>query len=98
MSEIYFAPTKKAAPITLVQLQQRFTDAGLPCTIEDDSPETHWIVFEPHESTIYASTTGDRVTLATLNPGFDDDPKVLATIERVMDTIGFSANEDADYA
>lgn len=97
MTEIYFAPTKNAQPITLSQLQQRLTAAGLPCTVEEDSAETHWLVFEPLESTIYASTKGDRVTLATFEFGMNDDAKVVQTIEQVMDAIGFSADEDADY-
>ena len=98
MIEIYYAPTKKAPPITLAQLQERFAAAGLPCTIEDDSPDTHWLVFEPQKSTIYASTTGDDVTLATVEIGMGDDTKVGNTIEAVMDAIGFSADEEADYA
>ena len=98
MTEIYYAPTKKAQPITLVQLQQRLTAAGLPCTVEADSADTHWLVFEPHESTIYASTTGDHVTLATFEFGANDDTKVGDTIEAVMHAIGFSADEEAEYA
>ena len=98
MSELYFAPTKKAQRITLQDLQQRLAAAGLPCTIEQDSSDTHWIAFEPHESTIYASTTDGRVTLATFNLGPDDEPTILMKIEGVMDSIGFSADEDADYA
>ena len=98
MSEIYFAPTKKAQRVTLQDLQQRLAAAGLPCTIEEDSPETHWIVFDPHESTIYASTTDGHVTLATFNLGPEDEPTILVKVEGVMDGIGFSADEDADYA
>ena len=88
----------KASAIALPALQQRFTSAGLPCTIEQDSPDTHWLAFEPHEATIYASTKDGLVTLATFNPGLNDEPTVLTTVERVMDEIGFSADEDADYA
>jgi hypothetical protein len=98
MSELYFAPTKKAQSITLQDLQQRLTAAGLSCKIEPDSPDTHWIVFDRFESTIYASTTDGRVTLATFNLGPDDEPTILVKIEGVMDSIGFSADEEADYA
>ena len=97
MSEIYFAPTQKAPPITLAQLQERFAVAGLPCTVEGDSAETHWLLFEPHESTLYVSTAGDHVTLATFELGMNDDPGVGTKIEGVMDAIGFSADEDADF-
>src|ERR1041384_6100349 len=97
MPEIYFAPTNKAQPITMVQLQERFSAAGLPCSIEEDSPETHWFVFEPHESTLFVSIGGDHVTLATLEFGMNDDPVVGAKIEAVLEAIGFSADEDADY-
>ena len=97
MPEIYFAPTEKAAPITLAQLQERLIAAGLPCTVEADSGETHWLVFEPHESTLYVSTTGDQVTLATLEFGMNDDPGVGCKIEEIMDAIGFSPGEEADY-
>jgi hypothetical protein len=93
MTEVYFAPTKRAQPITLEQLQRRLTAAGLPCTIEEDSNDTHWFVFTPHESTIYASTTGEQVSLATFNFGQNDDLEMGNTIERVMDAIGFSAVE-----
>ncbi|SPE59085.1 hypothetical protein SBV1_30020 [Verrucomicrobia bacterium] len=98
MSELYFAPTKRAHPITLHDLQQRFVSAGLPCTIEEDSPDTHWLVFEPHECTIYASTKDGNVILATFNLGSADEPRVLTTVEQVMDGVGFSADDDADYA
>ena len=98
MSEIYIAPTRKVQPITPQQLQQRLGAAGLPVTLDEDSPETCWLVFEPHGTTIYASVEDGRVTLATVNVGFDDEPSVMAAIAYVMDEIGFSADEGADYA
>lgn len=98
MSETYYAPTKKAQPITLSQLQQRLTTVGLPCTVEEDSLGMHWLVFEPHESTLCVSTTEGHVSLATFHFGLDDDTNVGDTVERIMYEIGFSADEGADYA
>ena len=98
MTEIYYAPTKQAKPITLVQLQQHLTAVGMPCTVEKESANTHWLVFETHEATIYASTTGEFVTLATFEFSMTDDTKVGDTIELVMNAIDFSADEEADYA
>lgn len=97
MSELYFAPTKNAPPITLQQLQQRLEATGLPCALDQDSPETCWLIFEPNESTIYASITNGRVTLATFNLGLNDEPGVMTAVERVMDDIGFSADEGDEY-
>jgi hypothetical protein len=96
MPEVYFAPTEKAPPITLAQLRERLTDAGLPSTVEDDSGDTRCLVFEPNESTLHVSTSGNHVTLATLDFDGNDDPEVACKIERAMDAIGFSAGDDAD--
>jgi len=97
MPEIYFAPTKRAVSITLEELQQRFKAAGLPCKIEPDSPETHWLVFAPHASTIFASTKAGKVVLATLELAVEDGPELLGVVERVMEAIAFSADEEEDY-
>lgn len=98
MDEIYFAPTTKAKPITLEQLQQSLITAGLHCVVEEDSPVTHWLVLDPHETSLFVSTSGDQVTLATVNVSFDDEPQLMETIEQVMASIGFSADEEEDYA
>jgi hypothetical protein len=94
MIEIYFAPTHEASPVTLEQLQQRLSQAGLPCIVEDYSADMHWLVFAPHESDIFVSTTGANVTFATFNLAIDDDPRVSMIVEQVMGTIGFRADED----
>jgi len=97
MSEIYFAPTKKAQATTVQELQQRLAEAGLPCIIEYDSPYTHWLIFERHKSTVYVSTMADHITLATFNLDPRDQVMVLEIVARVMDAIGFSADEGAEY-
>jgi len=96
MDELYYAPTAAAAPITLAELRQLFLEAGLPCELEPDSEETCWIAFEPHETSIYAGVIDGKVTLATLGIIPEDDPRVLQTIEKVMQSIHFSADEDED--
>ena len=96
MSELYFAPTDKAQPITLQQLQQRLTDAGLLCSVEEETTDMYWIVFDPHESTLCVSIVDDHVTLATLDMVLEDLPSIIETIESVMEDIDFSAG-DEDY-
>ena len=95
MTDLYYAPTKKAHQITLAQLQHRLTVAGLPCGIEEDSADMHWLVFDPHESTLCVSTTSDQVIFATFGFSKNDDMKVAGTIEAVMDAIGFEEAEQA---
>ncbi len=97
MSEMFFVPTRNAAPVLLTELKKRFDAEGVPCTLEEDSPETCWFVFEPHELTIYASTSNGQVTLATVNVGLNDDLRIFSAVERVLAAVGFSADEDADY-
>ncbi len=97
MSEMIYVPTRNAAPVMVTELQRQFDAEGLPCTLEEDSPDTCWIVFEPYELTIYASISNGVVTLATVNAGFNDDLRIHSTVERVLSSLGFSADEEADY-
>ena len=96
MSELYFAPTDNARPITLQQLQQRLAGAGLRCSVEEETTDMYWILFGPHESTLCVSIVDNQVTLATLDLAIEDSSSVLETIESVMQDIDFSA-EDEDY-
>jgi hypothetical protein len=97
MSEVFFVPTRSAQPVSVTEMQNRFNAEGLPCILEEDSPETCWIVFHPNELTIFASISDGVVSLATVNIGFNDDPSVYSKVERVLGSLGFSADEDADY-
>jgi len=98
MAEICFSATKKAPGISLETLQKELHSAGMPCTVERESADTYWLVFEPHEATIYASTRSEKVVFATLNPGRDDEPDVLETIASLMKSLGFSVDKEGDYA
>ena len=94
---MFFVPTRNAAPVPLTELKKRFDAEGVPCTLEEDSPETCWIIFEPNELTIYASTSNGVVTLATVNIGLNDDQAIYSAVERILAAVGFSADEEAEY-
>lgn len=97
MPELFFAPVDDSNAISLDALQQRLTNAGLQCTIESDSPETHWIAFDPHESTIYASTIDGQVTLATVDLVMSDPRDLCDTIMHVLQGCGYSADDEMDF-
>ena len=97
MSETHYAPTKQAQPITVHQPRQRFTAAGLPCSIDEDSADIHWLVFDPHDSTLCVSTTSEYVTVSTLEFGINDDSKAGDEIEVIIDAIRFSTDYEGDY-
>jgi hypothetical protein len=79
-------------------MRDHFAREGLAPVVEEDSDETNWIVFEPNELTIYVSFADGIVTFATVNIGLSDDLSVYSIVERILISLGFSADEDADFA
>ena len=98
MPEIYFAPTKASRPISILELHQQFLNAGIACSLSQDTSETSWIIFDKFQSTLYASIANDVVTFLTFNYDLSDTPQMLEITNRVMSQIGFSDDEQADYA
>jgi hypothetical protein len=98
MSEIFFAPTKASKPISIHDLHQQFLNAGIACKVSQDTNETSWIIFDSHKSTIYASIAKDVVTFLTFNFDPFDTPQIVEVTNSVMERIGFSDDEQADYA
>ena len=98
MPEIFFAPTKASKPISLHDLHHQFLNAGISCKVNQDTKETSWIIFDTHKSTIYASIAKDVVTFLTFNFDPFDTPQIVEITNRVMERIGFSDDEQADYA
>ena len=94
--ESYYAPTKDAPRVTLAEVAEKFAAAGLPCTIEPEAEDTFWLAFEPHESDILASVEDGAFVFGTFHFNGDDPPSVPETVERVMQSLGFSADEDAE--
>src|SRR5687768_2888895 len=95
--ESYYTPTKDAQRLALAQVAEKLADAGLPCRIEPEAENMFWLAFEPHESDILASVEDGVVVFGTFHLNGDDPSSVPETVERVMQSIGFSADEDAEY-
>ena len=97
--ELYFAPNENAAPVTFVEAQRRFADADIPCTVEPDtdSPEMHWIAFEPHSTCIFATVKNREVVFATVQVSLDDDPAFVGQITQVLESMGFDAGDPDQY-
>ena len=91
--EFYYAPTNDAKRLPLAQLADKFAAAGLPCKIEAEGENMFWLGFEPHESNILASVEDGAFVFGTFYIHGDDPPSVPETVERVMQSIGFSAEE-----
>jgi hypothetical protein len=98
MSEFCFSATKKAQGISLEILQKELHSAGLSCTVELESADHYWVVFERFEATIYASTRKGKVVFATLHQGRDEEPDMVETIASLMKNLGFLVDKEGDYA
>jgi len=96
-AEIYYAPKEGAAPVGFAEAQQRFSAAGLPCAVEPEGPDMHWLVFEPSETTILASTKGELFIFATVHASFDEDPQFIERLDGVLRSMGFSADETEEF-
>jgi hypothetical protein len=96
-AEIYYAPKEGAAPVAFAEAQQRFSAAGLPCSIEPEAPDMHWLVFEPRETTILASTKDGHFVFATVHASFDEQPRFIEQLDAVLQSMGFSADESEEY-
>ena len=96
-AEIYYAMTKDAQRLALAQVAEKFAASGLPCRIEPDSDSTFWLAFEGYESDMLATVEDGVFVFGTFNFNGDDPPAVLETVDRAMQSIGFSADEDAEY-
>ena len=94
--EIYYAPKKEAELVALAEAQQRFIAAGLPCTVEPEAKDMHWLVFEPSESTILASTKGEHLVFATVHASFDEEPRFIEQLDAVLQSMGLSAGESEE--
>ena len=95
--EHYYAPTTKALRLPLAEVAARFAAAGLPCAVEPEAKDMFWLVFDPHESALLASVEGGAFVFGTFHAASVDPPEVGETVEEVMTSLGFSADEDADY-
>ena len=96
-TEIYYAPKEGAAPVAFTEAQQRFIAAGLPCTIEPEAPDMHWLVFEPSETTILVSTKGEHFVFATVHASLYEEPHFIEQLDAVFQSMGFSADEGEGY-
>ncbi len=95
--EIYYAPKAESPAITFADAQQRFAAAGIPCTVEPEGPDMHWLVFEPHETTILASTKGADLVFATVNASPEEEANFLEQVDRVLQSMGFAADDSEQY-
>ena len=95
--EAYYAPTNNARRLRLAEVAETFAAAGLGCTIELDEGNILQLVFESFGSYILASVEDGTFVFGTFCFHGDDPLSVPETVERVMHSIGFSADEDADY-
>lgn len=84
--------------MTLAEAQQRFIAAGLPCTVEPEAEDMHWLVLEPSETTILASTKGEHLVFATVYASFDEEPRFIEQLDAVLQSMGFSAAESGESA
>ena len=95
--EIYYAPTRQAKPVDLATRAHELVAAGVPSKLESEDADTVWIVFDAHRSDLLASVQGKRFVFGRLHYHTDDPPTLLEIIERVMASVGFSADEDSQY-
>lgn len=95
--EDHYAPTLQAQRISLAQLVEQFTKAGLPCKLEPESKTMSWLVFEGRESSLLATVEENLFSFATFQFSPEDPAWVGQTVEEVMTAIGFSADEEAQY-
>ncbi len=95
--ESYYAPTKDAKRLPLVQVAEKFAAAGLACKIEPQGDDMFWLAFEPHGSDILASVAEGTFVFGTFHFNGDDPPFVPETVDQVMQSMGFSADEDAEF-
>lgn len=96
-AEMYYAPTRRAQRLPLAQVAEKFAAAGLPCGVEPEGDDTFWLAFAGMESNVLASVKDGNFVFGTFNFDGDDPDSVAETVERVMTSIGFSADEDAEY-
>jgi hypothetical protein len=96
--EAYYCRVKGKPPITLNQLAARMAEAGLPCEIAPDAEDAYWLTPSVCESGLLVSVKNDEVILATLHYVLKDDVSVMNRIERVFESVGMSADEEAEYA
>ena len=97
MEEICYAPLSGSKRLSLQEVASLFTKAGLPCTIEPEGENMFWLVFNGSESNILASVESGAFVFGTFNYGPDDPVNVVEKVEEVMQSIGFSSEEGADY-
>ena len=96
-AETYYAPTRLAQRLPLAQVVERLAAAGLPCDVEPEGDGTFWLAFEGTESNILASVEDGHFVFGTFNFYGGDPDSIAEAVERVMTSIGFSADEDAEY-
>src|SRR5262245_53026045 len=96
--EMYYAPLKDAPPVMFASLVQRLAEVGLLCTVEPEAEGMDWLAFTGCASAILASVADGEVSLATLHCAATDDPSVPGRIDAVMQSLGLSADENAEYA
>ncbi len=96
--ELHYAPTNEAATISLDELLDELTAAGLPCKVEPESEDMFWILLDGHESTLLASVKDGRFVFATIAYSLNDDTTVMDRLDAVMLKAGYSAGEDSDLA
>ena len=96
-AEIYYAPTKQARRLPLEQVVAKLAAAGVPCKVEPEDETSFCLAFDPHASNMMASVEDGAFAFGTFNVGGDDPPSLAETVDEVMQSIGFSADEDADY-
>lgn len=95
-AEIYFSPKDGASFVGISEAQRRFNEAGLQCTIESDpdAADMNWFVFEPRSTTTICATVKDgKIVFATVHAAYDDKPEFAATLDVVLDGMGFSAGD-----
>ena len=56
-----------------------------------------WLVFDPDESNILASVEGGTFAFGTLYIASLEPFAIAETVDEVMQSIGFSADEEAEY-
>lgn len=95
--EIYYCRTKAAPKLTLSEVAERFKAAGLQCSVEPEAEKMFWFDLSPLGSNLLASVEDDgSMAFATFNSISNDPASVAETVDQVMQSIGFSADEDAD--
>lgn len=96
MAELYYASTSQSQRLSLEQLAEKFAAAGLPCKVEPESEDMFWLAFEPRASNILASVTDGAFSFGTFN-FYEPDPAWVAdVVDKVLTSVGFSADEEFD--